>query len=468
MPGRRRRAVSTRAARIAGGLAALLLAAALQFVACTPAAAGGGTAACVCYCGIRLSPPCGDDACKRACGWKEPTTGGGSPAGGGANAMGTAIGNAISSGITQGLELARFRAEQERQQQQRALEQNRQMLRAVDAMSREQTRQGEEMDRQAAEREKRLDDRRREEALSGLTGIPQSGELTLKPATDFFGVPGNPTGNVPPPPDPSVVDLRHLDPNKPITVDNAVLRDPARNAAKEKPVLAPVECEKRRAARDRIAAGLPVQEEAIRRTEAQLAASEKGVTEAGAEKRQVLLEGAIQEAKGYAADVLTSANALRSQVAMLREMQIDKAKRDLLIRSLDTVIFDGEDLARAAQAGREGGEALRGKVDKLSRQLLPLADKLLLQSGIAEKAGEELSEKLGGPLGALAFRGARLSIDFTVAVGKGKISARDREVARKNLDTMRGQLRRANARLAELDRELADGCAAGTRAAIAP
>ncbi len=464
MPGRQGRAASRTAARLAPGVA-LFAALTLQVASSPPALADGGTAACVCYCGIRLSPPCGDDACKRACGWKEPTTGGGAPAGGGANAIGNAIGNAISSGITQGLEQARIRAEQERQQQQRALEQNRQMLRDVDAMSQEQTRQGEEMLRRAAEREKRQDDQRREETLSNLTGIPKTDELTLKPATDFFGVPGNPKGDVPPPSDASVVDLRHLDPGKPITVDNAVLRDPARDAKTKKPALAPAECERRKAVRDRIAAGLPVQEEAIRRTEAQLAASEKGVAEAAVEKRQVLLEGAMQEVKGYAADVLTSAKALRSQIALLKEMQIDRAKRDLLIRSLDTVIFDGEDLARAAQAGREGGEALRTRVDKLSRQLLPLADKLLMQSGIAEKAGEELSEKLGGPLGALAFRGARLSIDFTVALGKGRISERDRETAQKNLDTMRSQLQRARQRVSGLDRERAEGCGGRRQAA---
>lgn len=37
---------------------------------------------CGCYCGVVLRPPCGDDACKRACGWTGPGNSGSS--GGGA------------------------------------------------------------------------------------------------------------------------------------------------------------------------------------------------------------------------------------------------------------------------------------------------------------------------------------------------------------------------------------------------
>ena len=34
-----------------------------------PARAAGGTVYCNCYCNIQLPPPCGDEACKRACGY---------------------------------------------------------------------------------------------------------------------------------------------------------------------------------------------------------------------------------------------------------------------------------------------------------------------------------------------------------------------------------------------------------------
>jgi len=351
-------------------------------------------------------------------------------------------------------EEARRKAQAEMEVQ-RALQQNRQMLQSLDDMSKEQVRQEDQASMEATAQARLLADRQRQEALTSLKGVPQTdAELTLKPATDFFGVPGNPKGDPSSLGDPSVVDLRHLDPDKPIRVDNNVLGE----AKKEKGRFTVAECERRKAVRDRLAGGLPVQSDFIRRTEAQLDAARKGVGEAAAEKRQVLLQGAIQEAKEYAKDVLTSAEALRSQIELLKELEVDKAKRDLLIRSLNTVIFEGEGLAKSAQAGYEGGEVLRSKVDKLSRQILPLADKLLMESGIAEKVGEELSGKLGGPLGALGFRGAKLSIDFTVALGKGMISEAEREAAQRNLDVMRSQYQRAQQRISELDRDLSEGC----------
>ncbi len=218
------------------------------------------------------------------------------------------------------------------------------------------------------------------------------------------------------------------------------------------------DCGEMQAARDRLVSGLPVQEEAIRRTEAMLEAALKGIQEASAGKRQVLIEGAINEAKGYATDVLTSAKHIRSQVDLLKGLEIDKGKRELLIHTLNTVIFEGEGIAQAAQAGYKGGEVMRSKVDRLSRELLPQTYKMLLESGILEKAGEEMSEKLGGPLGALAFRGARLSIDFTVALGKGMISESERQSARKNLDIMHRYHRRAKERISELEKGLAQRC----------
>ncbi|HSR10661.1 MAG TPA: hypothetical protein VLS90_04395, partial [Thermodesulfobacteriota bacterium] len=156
---------------------------------CGPPPAQGGTELCKCYCGVNLRPPCGDEACKRACGWTPPAS---SPAPGGSGpaAIGGAIGGAISTSITNSINQAREREEQERQ---RALQGQQQMMQSVDEMSRENARQGDELLRNAAEQARRLDDRNRQDALSSLSGIPrQEGEVNLKPATDFFGIPANP------------------------------------------------------------------------------------------------------------------------------------------------------------------------------------------------------------------------------------------------------------------------------------
>jgi hypothetical protein len=219
-----------------------------------------------------------------------------------------------------------------------------------------------------------------------------------------------------------------------------------------------VECGRMSARRERLAAGLPVQEEAIRRTEAQLEAAARSVAEASAEKRALLMKAALDEAKGYAADVLTSAEALRGQIRLLKDLGMKPADRDLLIRTLDTAVFEGEGLLEAARAGKEGGDLLRGRVDELAGKILPLADRLLLQSGLAEKVGEELAGKVWGPPGELAFRGARLSIDFTVAVGQGRIGEAERAAAQRNLGIMREQLQRVRRRIADLDAAIAKGC----------
>jgi hypothetical protein len=427
---------------LSSGLAIMIL---LLFMNSSLALAqvAGKAVSCGCYCGVMIPPPCSDEACKKACGWRGGS-GGGSPAA-------TSPADAATGMMQQFNQL-------ERQNRENALQQQQQMMRSLDDMSRERMRLEDEMLGQAAERARRLDDQRRDETLSTLSGIPRTDELTLKPSTDFFGISGNPKGDPASPMDSSVVDLRHLDPSKPVTVDQNVLRENRKEPQKQREDFKIMDCEKRKATRDRLAAGLPVQLEAIKRTEAQLETARKGVAEATGERRQVLIQGAVQEAKEYAKEVLTSAKAIRAQVELLKDLDVNKAERDMLIRSLNTIVWEGEGLAEAFQAGNSSGAELKSKVDKLSKHMLTLADKMLMQSGIAEKGGEELAGKMWGPLGELGFRGTKLSIDFGVALGKGMISQKEREAAQRNLDIMRSQNQRAEQRISELDKDLAEVC----------
>jgi hypothetical protein len=66
------------------------------------------------------------------------------------------------------------------------------MMQSLDEMSRQRIRSEDAMLRNAADQARRLDDQHRDETLSTLTGIPRTDGLTLKPSTDFFGIPGNP------------------------------------------------------------------------------------------------------------------------------------------------------------------------------------------------------------------------------------------------------------------------------------
>jgi hypothetical protein len=93
------------------------------------------------------------------------------------------------------------------------------------------------------------------------------------------------------------------------------------------------------------------------------------------------------------------------------------------------------------------------------------ANKLFVDSGIAEQMGETLSERAGGPLGAFAFKGALLSIDIGVLAARGKLSKDEYNRASKNLDVMKNQYQRSQNRIKELDRNMAKYCAGAPRAA---
>ena len=167
----------------------------------------GAVAACRCYCGKVLRPPCGDDACKQACGWTAPGGSGG--------------------GSTYDPEAERRREEAERQ-------------RRLDA-ERQRQRELEDQWRQEEEARKRRDvefDRKKQDALdlmesiSGqLGGSGGAGEAPggLTPTAVSAAASASPSrqqacdvGNV----NASVVDLRclGLDPDKPILVDFHVVR----------------------------------------------------------------------------------------------------------------------------------------------------------------------------------------------------------------------------------------------------
>jgi hypothetical protein len=340
------------------------------------------------------------------------------------------------------------------QAQQRAILDNQRMMQSLDQLTRERVGLEDQMLQNAARRAQQIEDRNRQETLSTLSGIPRTNELGLKPSTDFFAMPGNPKGDQSSAVDSSVVDFRSLDPSKAV-VDPKALQGP--NQQKETGTRT-MDCAQGKTTRDRLAAGLPVQLDAIKRTEAQIEAARKGVEEAKAESKAVLLKGAIEGVKEYAEEVLTSADALRGQIETLKGL--DKSKRDMLIRTVNTIAFGGEDLYQSASAGYKSGPELQKKVDSLTRQIAAIT----METGIAEKAGEALSEKLWGPLGKLGFNGAKLSIELSVALAGGMISKTDQQTAQRNLDTMRDQYNRAKDHISELDSDLKELCTGKLRA----
>lgn len=294
----------------------------------------------------------------------------------------------------------------------------------------------------------------------GLKGTGTSGDLGLK------GVDGGRQGlglKDMGGSDPNVVDLRHLDPNKPITANPNKLKGPA----KKEVAWSAAECEKADATCRRIAEGLPVQLDAIRRTEAQLRAARQDMTDVSDEAKAMARDRLKEEIKGYTQDLLTSTRGLRTQVEALKAAGADRKKRDNLLRALHSVNSSAEDLQKlqqAAQAGYSAGTDIQKKMDSLTAYVVR-ANKLFVDSGIAEQLGEALSERAGGPLGAFAFKGALLSIDIGVLAARGKLSKDEYDRARKNLGVMKNQYRRSENRVRELDRSTAKYCAGALRAA---
>ncbi|MGD0293480.1 MAG: hypothetical protein ABSB30_06460 [Terracidiphilus sp.] len=114
------------------------------------------------------------------------------------NAFTNSISNSISSAISNAFNQSRVRAEQQaaaEEQQRLQQQQLQQVIQQVDALSRHNIQVGDELLRKEAEEARKLDDRQRADTLSNLQGIcPTDGQLALKPSTDLFGQPGNPTG----------------------------------------------------------------------------------------------------------------------------------------------------------------------------------------------------------------------------------------------------------------------------------
>jgi hypothetical protein len=217
-------------------------------------------------------------------------------------------------------------------------------------------------------------------------------------------------------------------------------------------------CAEGRAARDRLAEGLPVQYDAIQRTDAQLTAARVGVAAASADARAALVKGAVEQAKAYAQMTLTQADALRGQIEALKGL--DPTARDRVIHilhTLNTLNFGAEKLSASLKAGSQLGRETQTQVDELSRRWLEVYD-FLVSSRLLEQGGIQLSMKLGGPVGGMLFRGGLTLIDVSVALGNGQLSQADQEAAEYALGKLRTQYDRTTQRIAALDQVFAAQC----------
>ncbi len=218
-----------------------------------------------------------------------------------------------------------------------------------------------------------------------------------------------------------------------------------------------VDCEKATATRKHLIEGLPVLADAIKRTELQLKAAKEDFSKAKAEMNLALMEAALKEVKDYARDLIKTSEALRSQVEILLNM--DPGTRDILIRYLQRFIQHGdmiEALTRSASAAYKERHAIQKELFSLPK-LLSDTEKLLVESGVAAEVGDMLAHT-GGPLGVYSYRAMKLSIDWGTAYGQGRLSKAEYQQAQKNIESMREQYQRAQAKITALEAVMTQDC----------
>jgi hypothetical protein len=214
-------------------------------------------------------------------------------------------------------------------------------------------------------------------------------------------------------------------------------------------------CKTIRVTRQRLASGLPVEREAIKRTEAAIKAAKTEIFSAKAEMATVSIDAVRTEVFDFAGEYVSTSKDLR---AMLKDLKTSKTTRDRLIHSLGNVIKSGDDVMTAAGEGYKTGNNLQKDMQN-AVQYLEEANRLFVESGIAGECGETLSEAiLGQVLGKYTFRGAQLSINLGAAYGHKKISESERSEEEKNLNIMYSQYQRVEEMIVEMDKNLEQYC----------
>jgi tetratricopeptide (TPR) repeat protein len=214
-------------------------------------------------------------------------------------------------------------------------------------------------------------------------------------------------------------------------------------------------------------AGLPVQQEAIRRTEAALDAAREDARDDSAEAREKWIEGTIKMLASTANSIagsserimaregaLTSAGISPKEVARFKFLE--KIKQ---IHELSEKLEGAGKVYDAAVAGKAFGDTVL--IQKTARDLTDLiaeAGVLLVDSGIAEEAGGKLALALWGPIGELGFEGVTTGLDLLTATSTGFISAAEADRAALNLEVMQSEYQRIQGRIYDLQQELGQGC----------
>jgi hypothetical protein len=213
-----------------------------------------------------------------------------------------------------------------------------------------------------------------------------------------------------------------------------------------------------------LVAGLPVQQEAIRRSQAALDAARDDAQHDSAEARAKWTEGTIKMLASTASSVASSSQKLIAAEESLKAAGIPAkvaARYKFLekVKQIHEISDKLEGAGKAYLAGNAFGNTVL--VQKSAHDLAELiaeAGILLVDSGIAEEAGGKLALALWGPIGELGFEGVTTGLDLLTATSTGFISAAEADRAALNLEVMGSEYQRIQGRIYDLQQELGQGC----------
>lgn len=220
-----------------------------------------------------------------------------------------------------------------------------------------------------------------------------------------------------------------------------------------------VDCVQTRQVYERMSAGLPLQREQLAKYEQQIHNSTQLRPAISEEARSLAIKAAYDEARRIA----TSAAVVRARLGAMKLDGVSAEKRTEWVRTLhdwDKLHEQIENIEKAntaATAGRQFGEDLPALGKTLQERALRL-NQLVVDSGLAETAGEELAKYGFGPAGSMAFRVAKFGIDSAYVTGKQFLNESEIAQARATYDHLRSQYSQTEEKVNNARDDLAQLC----------
>jgi hypothetical protein len=209
-------------------------------------------------------------------------------------------------------------------------------------------------------------------------------------------------------------------------------------------------CDSMQATVDKLKAGLPLQNEWIRRSEEQLRAAEEGVRGSQDQLKDMALKAAVDL-------VASQLEMVRAMKAGIAKSAASNATRLKWLERVDRLKEAAEKIEQAEKLGKAGveGNQLGAAIAQNRAQLADFL-KFLDDSGIGDAAALQLAE-FAGPVGVAVVETLTVARDVLYATFQGKMSADEASAHRTNLEGMKSAKAGVETRIYELNTDIAAG-----------